>query len=123
MFIRYSFAFVIFPGGIGTLDELLTLATLVQTGKAGPRPILLYDTDFWRPFLELLQTNLLGRGYVSASELAIFEVVSNPMQVQERIQRYAADQGLKGRAPRGQPEAPAGEPASPNSDDPGGITD
>jgi hypothetical protein len=99
MFIRYSFAFVIFPGGLGTLDELLTLATLVQTGKAGPRPILLYDADFWRPFLELLQTNLLGRGYVSPAELAIFELVADETQVLDKIQRFAADHGLRGAAP------------------------
>jgi uncharacterized protein (TIGR00730 family) len=123
MFIRYSFAFVIFPGGIGTLDELLTLSTLVQTGKAGPRPILLYDADFWRPFLALLQENLLAHGYISAAELAIYEMASNPEQVLDKIQRYAADHGLSGRTPGGSPDTPGSGEARRNPDAPVGIPD
>ncbi len=123
MFIRYSFAFVIFPGGIGTLDELLTLSTLVQTGKAGARPILLYGAAFWRPFLELFQQNLLAGDYISPADLGIYEVVENPDQVLDKIRRYAADHRLSGAGREAAPDAASGLETRPNSDAPGGIPD
>ena len=58
MFVKYSNAFVVFPGGFGTFDELFEAATLIQTGKIKPFPIILYNREFWGDFYNLLKKNL-----------------------------------------------------------------
>ena len=53
MFVKYSEAFIVFPGGFGTLDELFESLTLIQTGKVAHFPVVLYGSDYWRGLLEL----------------------------------------------------------------------
>ena len=60
MFVKYSQAFVVMPGGFGTLDELFEALTLVQTAKVEPVPIILYDTKFWAGLVDWMKTTLAG---------------------------------------------------------------
>lgn len=61
MLVKYSYAFIILPGGFGTLDELYETATLIQTGKMHNFPLVLMGKDFWKPMMEFLKTSLVGQ--------------------------------------------------------------
>ena len=70
MFVKYAEGFVIFPGGFGTLDELFESLTLIQTGKLGNFPVILYDTAFWTPLLDWVRSHLLGEQLIAEGDLA-----------------------------------------------------
>jgi uncharacterized protein (TIGR00730 family) len=70
MFVRYSDAFVVLPGGFGTLDELFELLTLIQTGKTPDHPVVLSGRRYWSGLLEWMRSELLARGRISAADLA-----------------------------------------------------
>jgi len=65
MLVKYAIAFVIMPGGMGTMDELTEVLTLMQTHKIKPFPVILYDSKFWKGFLEWMRGSVLTRDYVS----------------------------------------------------------
>jgi len=74
MFVKYAQAFVIFPGGFGTFDELFESLTLVQTGKIDHFPIILYDSSYWSGLVEWIKAEVVGRGNVSEGDLDLFRV-------------------------------------------------
>jgi uncharacterized protein (TIGR00730 family) len=69
MFVKYAQAFVIMPGGFGTMDELFEALTLVQTKKVNQFPVILMGTAFWSPLLDWLRGTLAGQGYISPGDL------------------------------------------------------
>jgi len=71
MLVKYSIAFVILPGGFGTLDELFETATLVQTGKMRSFPIVVMGTDYWREMYDFARDRMLAEGTISAADLAL----------------------------------------------------
>jgi uncharacterized protein (TIGR00730 family) len=77
MFVRYSQAFVIFPGGYGTLDETFELLTLTQTGEAVRHPVALVDADYWSGLLAWLRAELLAPGRISPADLELFRVADD----------------------------------------------
>jgi len=83
---RYSEAFVIFPGGFGTLDELLEITTLMQTKKMIQRPVILVGTEFWNGFLSWCRTTLLAEKMISEAELARWVVVENAEQAVAKLE-------------------------------------
>jgi len=90
-FLKESDAIVVFPGGFGTLDEGMEALTLVQTGKRNPVPILLVDEPegtYWRKWTEFVEEMLSLRGYISKSDLALFERIDSTDDVVERIKRF-----------------------------------
>ncbi len=90
-FLKESDAIVLFPGGFGTLDEGMEALTLVQTGKRNPVPILLVeepDGTFWTKWAEFIEETLLLRGYISKSDLTLFERIDSIDDVVERIKRF-----------------------------------
>ena len=78
MLVKYATAFVLFPGGYGTLDELFETLTLIQTGKVRPFPMVLMGSDYWGGLEEWLREHLLGRGYVSEGDLELYQIVDDP---------------------------------------------
>src|SRR5271157_5503562 len=68
MLVKYATAFVIMPGGLGTMDELTEVLTLTQTHKIKPFPVILYDSKFWQGFLDWLHTAVSARGYISVED-------------------------------------------------------
>jgi hypothetical protein len=74
MFVKYAQAFVIFPGGFGTFDELFESLTLVQTGKIDHFPIILYDSSYWSGLVEWIRAEVVGRGNVAERDLDLFRV-------------------------------------------------
>src|SRR6516164_968139 len=81
MFIKYSQAFVVLPGGFGTMDELFEAVTLVATGKITRFPIVLVGSDYWSGLLSWLKETMLGRGNIGADELTLLRVADNPVEV------------------------------------------
>ncbi len=75
-FVKESDAIAVFPGGFGTLDEAMEVFTLIQTGKTSPKPLVLIDDDsgYWDRWFEFIKSSMLGRGYISAEDFAIFTV-------------------------------------------------
>jgi uncharacterized protein (TIGR00730 family) len=90
-FLKESDAIVLFPGGFGTLDEGMETLTLVQTGKRNPVPILLVDEPegtYWAKWTEFIKGTLLRQGYISESDLELFEKIDSIDDITERIRRF-----------------------------------
>jgi uncharacterized protein (TIGR00730 family) len=85
MFVRYSEAFVIFPGGFGTLDELFEVLTLIQTGKAIDHPIVLQGSAYWAGLLDWIRTRTLAEGMISPADLAQAELADGIEEVMARL--------------------------------------
>ena len=81
MFVKAAEGFVIFPGGFGTLDELFEALTLIQTGKVLHFPVVLFDSEYWRPLLDWIRDRLLADGMISAEDLELLEVTDDPERV------------------------------------------
>ncbi len=78
MLVKYSEAFIVFPGGFGTLDELFEALTLIQTGKVQNMPIVLFGSSYWAGLVDWLRERLLADGRISAADLKIFDLVDDP---------------------------------------------
>ena len=91
MFIKYSVAFVIFPGGFGTLDELFEALTLIQTGKIYRFPVILFGRYYWAGLLRWLQARVLSEGKISEGDLDLMLVTDDPAEaVQAIISAYSS---------------------------------
>jgi hypothetical protein len=85
MFVKYSSAFVIFPGGFGTLDELFDSLTLIQTGKVSDFPVILFGSSYWTGLLRWLEEGPLAHGKISAPDLELLQITDDPEKVAEMI--------------------------------------
>lgn len=85
---KYSYAFVVLPGGLGTLDELTEALTLIQTGKIHQFPVVLMGASFWTPFTDLLK-EMVAFGSVSATDLDLFLVTDNVSEAIAHIEHHA----------------------------------
>ncbi|MDT5270706.1 MAG: hypothetical protein QOH49_2892 [Acidobacteriota bacterium] len=87
MFVKYSNAFVIFPGGFGTLDELFEALTLIQTRKIKNFPVILFGSEFWGGMLSWLEETILKNKYIAAQDRNLLHVTDSPAEVVEIINR------------------------------------
>jgi uncharacterized protein (TIGR00730 family) len=85
MFVKAAEGFVILPGGFGTQDELWEALTLIQTGKIGSFPVVLYDSDYWGEVLDWLRKEALARGFVSSADLELLRVTDDPGDAVELV--------------------------------------
>ena len=97
MLVKYAIAFVIMPGGLGTMDELTEVLTLIQTHKIKPFPVILYDSKFWKGFQEWLRGTVLTRGYVSEVDFDLLRICDDPTNVVETVQQWYIKQEVAGR--------------------------
>ena len=81
MFVRYASAFVVFPGGFGTLDELFEALTLIQTRKIRGFPLVLVGSSYWEPLVGWLRSHVLGEGKISAGDLDLLSVTDEADEV------------------------------------------
>lgn len=95
MFVKYASAYVVLPGGFGTLDELAEMLTLVQTGKTKPIPIILMGRRFWRGLLDWMEETLVREGAVSAEDLRLMQVCEQPREVVDAIFSYYETRGFE----------------------------
>ena len=91
MLVKYSYAFVVMPGGFGTLDELFEIATLVQTGQVVDFPIVLMGREFWSPMIEILRDRMIREGTISADDPDRLQIVDDPAEVVELISTVARE--------------------------------
>jgi len=97
MLVKYASAFVIMPGGLGTLDELTEVLNLIQSYKIKPFPVILYGGDYWQGFLDWLHGNSLAKGYISESDLSLLRICDSPDEVAEAIQLWYHKHKLAGK--------------------------
>jgi hypothetical protein len=83
MLIKYSYAFIAMPGGFGTMDEIFELATLVQTGKIEPYPLVMMGREYWQPLFQLLQSRMFREATVSPDEIGPLLLTDDPDQATE----------------------------------------
>ena len=81
MFVKYAQAFVIFPGGFGTLDELFEALTLIQTRKVRNFPVILFDTAYWAGMMDWIEGTLLGEGKISKEDFDLIYLTDSPEEV------------------------------------------
>jgi len=86
MFVKYSIAFVILPGGFGTLDELFEAITLIQTRKIKPFPVILVGKSYWKGLLDWMGDSLLREKMIGVEDLEILKTVDTPEEVLHWVQ-------------------------------------
>lgn len=84
-FVKYADAYVILPGGFGTLDELSEVLTLIQTGKSRRIPVILVGTTFWRGLLDWFRNQLVANGMVDAKDLELVQLIDEPANIVDAI--------------------------------------
>jgi uncharacterized protein (TIGR00730 family) len=96
MFVKYSNAFVIFPGGFGTLDEMFEALTLIQTGKLYQFPVILFGRHYWAGLIRWLQSRVLLERKISPGDMDLIMVTDDPAEAAHAIiEAYNATNGLK----------------------------
>jgi len=93
MLVKYATAFVLLPGGFGTLDELFETITLIHTHKIRPFPVFLMHREYWEDLVGWLSTKTAGSGYVDLGDLDLLEIVDDPAEIVAKVDRW---QHLKG---------------------------
>lgn len=87
MFVKYSLAFIIFPGGFGTFDELFEALTLIQTKKIRNFPIVLFGSSYWSGMLDWLRKDVLTSGKIAEHDMSMFHITDSPSEVVEIVTR------------------------------------
>ena len=88
MFVRFASAYVVMPGGFGTLDELMEALTLIQTGKARKIPLILVGSDFWKGMIDWFKEKLVEEKMVEPEDIDLIQLIDEPGQVVEAIFKH-----------------------------------
>ena len=88
MFVKYATAFVIFPGGFGTLDEFFESITLIQTRRIGKFPVVLFGTNYWGGLVDWLKKSVLKEKNIDPEDMDIFRMVDKPEDVVKAIKKF-----------------------------------
>ena len=87
MFVKYATAFIVFPGGFGTMDELFEALTLIQTGKVKHFPVVLFGEEYWSGLHDWLAGRVVGEGKIDAKDLTLFHVTDSPAEAVEWVMK------------------------------------
>jgi len=87
MFVKYAMAFIILPGGFGTMDELMESVTLIQTRRIKPFPVILVGKDYWKGFLRWVKEVVLKEGKISPEDMDIFHLIDEPEEIVKTIKK------------------------------------
>ena len=98
MFVKAAEGFVIFPGGFGTQDELWEALTLMQTGKIGHFPVVLFDSDYWDELLDWMREEMLDDGLISPEDIELLMVTNDPSEAVELIASHYDQRLAEGSA-------------------------
>ncbi len=88
MFVKYAQAFVVMPGGFGTIDELFEALNLIQTKKTKKFPVFLVGSDYWKGLVDWIQKTVLAKGNISKEDFALFRLVDDPDLIADEIFHY-----------------------------------
>ncbi len=94
MFVKYASAYVVMPGGFGTLDELAEILALIQTGKTRRIPVVLAVESFWKDLLIWFKTTLVGEGMILEEDLVLYQIANTPEEIVATIQEFYQDRSL-----------------------------
>jgi len=94
MFVRFASAYVIMPGGFGTLDELGEVLTLVQTGKSRRIPVILVGGEFWKGLIAWMEDKMVGEGMIGANDMKLIQVIEEPEAIVEAIFAFYDSKGF-----------------------------
>ena len=95
MFVKYASAYVVMPGGFGTLDELMEAITLVQTGKSRKIPIILVGKTFWGGLMDWLKNSLVADGMANPADLELIQLIDEPAAIVEAIFKHYESTGFE----------------------------
>ncbi|MBU1689613.1 MAG: TIGR00730 family Rossman fold protein [Gammaproteobacteria bacterium] len=95
MFVKFATAYVVMPGGFGTLDELMEALTLVQTGKTRKIPIILVHGSYWRGLVDWFRDTLVKEGTINADDLDLIQIIDEPKDVVDAIFKYYETRGFE----------------------------
>ena len=98
MFVKAAEGFVIFPGGFGTMDELYESLTLIQTGKIGTFPVVLFDSDYWGEMVDWIRAEMLADGLVSPADLELLHVTDDPSEAVQWVVTTMNSRAAEGSA-------------------------
>ena len=98
MFVKSAEGFVIFPGGFGTMDELFESLTLIQTGKIGTFPVVLFDADYWGEMLDWIRGEMLADGLVSPVDLDLLKLTDEPEEAVDAVTSILTQRQAEGSA-------------------------
>jgi len=88
MFLKYAMAYVVMPGGFGTLDEFSEAITLIQTKKMKPFPIVLVGSSYWTGLIEWMKTNLLDTGRITKEDMEIFKIMDDAREIVDYVKKF-----------------------------------
>lgn len=88
MFLKYAMAYIVMPGGFGTLDEFSEALTLIQTKKMRPFPIVLVGSSYWAGLIEWMKATQLSTGKISKEDLEIFKIMDDPQQIVDYVKKF-----------------------------------
>ena len=97
MLVKYATAFVIMPGGLGTLDELTEVLTLIQTQKIKPFPVIMFSSEYWGGLLDWLRSTVLGHSHISEEDFELLRVFDSPAEVADAVKKWYTRQEVMGR--------------------------
>ncbi|MCC6924126.1 MAG: TIGR00730 family Rossman fold protein [Nitrosomonas sp.] len=95
MFVKFATAYVVMPGGFGTLDELMEALTLVQTGKTRKMPIILVCSDFWRGLIDWFRNVLIAENCISPEDMDLIQIIDEPQEVVNAIFKHYETRGFE----------------------------
>jgi uncharacterized protein (TIGR00730 family) len=88
MFVKYAVAYVILPGGFGTMDELFEAVTLIQTKRIRSFPLILMGSDYWQGLLDWMKKTMLQEGKILPADLELIQIIDDPDEVVKHIKKY-----------------------------------
>jgi uncharacterized protein (TIGR00730 family) len=88
MFVKYAMAYVVLPGGFGTIDELFEALTLIQTKRIKSFPVILMGSEYWKGLLDWLRKTMLRDNKISPEDLELFQIIDDPEEAVRHIQKY-----------------------------------
>jgi hypothetical protein len=97
MLVKYATSFIIMPGGLGTLDELTEVLTLIQSRKIKPFPVILFDSEYWKGFLDWLRSPVLAKRFISEEDFQLLRVCDHPDEIIDIVQSWYTKQEVTGK--------------------------
>jgi uncharacterized protein (TIGR00730 family) len=97
MLVKYATAFVLMPGGFGTLDELFETVTLIRTQKIRPFPVFLVGKEYWDGLYGWLSSQTLGKGYIDPEDMDSLTILDDPAEIVARMEKWRHRQGQTGQ--------------------------
>jgi uncharacterized protein (TIGR00730 family) len=95
MFVKHAIAYVVMPGGFGTLDETFEALTLVQTGKSRRIPIILCGKDFWQGLIDWVKTRMVSEKMINPQDLELVQLIDDPLEIVETIFKHYETRGFE----------------------------